>query len=147
MTITPIKTDEQQTTPSRVKDTGVPKVQAQGGEASDTPGKRKEISPLQPEDQNKRNMKRRMKPNHLEPVNSEMETVLQEPVQETKDPEWQKVETRKTKKKKNRETIAGSQEAPREADDAGELVKRTSTRSHEAYCQVIQMLAIWPHLE
>ena len=48
---TPMKTDEQQTTPSRVKDTGVPKVQAQGCEANGTPGKRKEISPLQPQDQ------------------------------------------------------------------------------------------------
>ena len=32
-----------------------------------------------------------------------METVSQEPVQETKDPEWQKVETKRTKKKKNKE--------------------------------------------
>ena len=94
---TPMKTDKQQTTPSSVKDTGVPKVQAQGGEANGTPGKRKEISPLQPEDQKKRKIKRRIKPIHLEPVDSELETVLQEPVHKTKDPEWQKVETKKTK--------------------------------------------------
>ena len=47
--------------------------------------------------------KRRMKLNHLDQIDSDMETVLQEPVQETKDPEWQKVETKKTKKKKNKE--------------------------------------------
>ena len=45
----------------------------------------------------------RMKPNHLEPTDSEMETVLQEPVQETNDPEWQKVETKKTREMKNKE--------------------------------------------
>ena len=44
-------------------------------------------------------------------------------------------------------TSAGSQEAPQpKADDAGELVERMSTRSHEAY-QGLQMLTIWPHLE
>ena len=42
-----------------------------------------------------------MKPNYLEPIDSEM--VSQEPVQETKDPEWQMVEKKKTKKKKNKE--------------------------------------------
>ena len=31
-----------------------------------------------------------------------METVSQESVQETKDPEWQKLETKKTKRKKQR---------------------------------------------
>ena len=36
-TTAPMKTNEQKTTPSRVKDTGVPKVQAQGGEANGTP--------------------------------------------------------------------------------------------------------------
>ena len=44
-----------------------------------------------------------MKPNHLEPTDSEMETVLQDPVQETKEREWQKVEAKKTKRKKNKE--------------------------------------------
>ena len=43
MTIAPTKANKQQTTPSRVKGTGVPKVQAQGGEANNTPGKRKEL--------------------------------------------------------------------------------------------------------
>ena len=100
MTTTSMKTGEQQTT--RVKETGIPKVQAHGGEANGTPGKRK-ISPLQPKEQKKRKIKRRMQPNHLEPVDAEMETVLQNPVQETKDPKWQKVETKKTKKKKNKE--------------------------------------------
>ena len=53
---------------TRVKDTGVLKVQAQGGKSNGTPGKRKEISPLQPEDQMKGKIKRRMKPNYLEPI-------------------------------------------------------------------------------
>ena len=103
ITTASMKTDEQQTTPSRVKGTGAPKVQAQGVETNGTPGKRKGISPLQAEDQQKRKIKRRMKPNHLEPTDSEMETVLQDPVQETKDREWQKVEAKKTKRKKNKE--------------------------------------------
>ena len=77
-----MKTNEQQTTSSRVKDTGVPEVQAPGGEANGTSGKWKEISPLQAEDQKKRKIKRRMKPNHLKPIDSEMEIVSQEPVQE-----------------------------------------------------------------
>ena len=33
MTTTPMKIGEQHTTPSRVKETGIPKVQAHGGEA------------------------------------------------------------------------------------------------------------------
>ena len=37
MTTAPMKTNEQQITPSHVKDTGVPKVQAQGGEANGHP--------------------------------------------------------------------------------------------------------------
>ena len=98
-----MKTNKQQTTPSRVKDTGAPKVQAQGGETNGAPGKRKGISPLQVEDQQKRKIKRRMKPNHLKPTDSEMETVLQVPVQETINREWQKVETKKTKRKKKKE--------------------------------------------
>ena len=97
------KTDEQQTSPSRVKGTGAPKVQAQGVETNGTPGKRKGISPLQAKDQQKMKIKRRMKPNHLEPTDSEIETVLQDPVQEIKDREWQKVEAKKTKRKKNKE--------------------------------------------
>ena len=44
-----------------------------------------------------------MKPNHLEPTDPEMETVLQNPVQETKDREWQKVEAKKTRRKRNNE--------------------------------------------
>ena len=44
-----------------------------------------------------------MKPNHLKPTDSEMKTVFQEPVQKTKDPEWQNVETNKTKEKRNKE--------------------------------------------
>ena len=106
-----MKTNEQQTTPSRVKDTCVLKVQAQGGEANVTPGKQKEISPLQPEDQEKRKIKRRMKPNHLE-IDPEMETVSQDPVQETKYPEWQKVETKKTKMKKNKEKNGPKKKVP-----------------------------------
>ena len=53
-----MKTNEQPTTPLRVKDIGVPKVQAHGGEAHGTPGKRKEISPLRHEDQKKRKIKK-----------------------------------------------------------------------------------------
>ena len=96
-------TNDQQTTPSRVKDTGALKVQAQGGEANGTPSKRKQISPLQAKDQQKRQIKRRMKPNYLEPIESEMGTVSEELAQESKEPEWQKVETKKTKMKKNKE--------------------------------------------
>ena len=43
-----------------------------------------------------------MKLNYLEPIDSEMETISPEPVQETKDPEWQMVETNKTKKEEKR---------------------------------------------
>ena len=103
ITTASIKANGQETTLSRVKDTGAPKVQTQGGETNGTPGKRKGISLLQAEDQQKRKIKRRMKPNHLEPTDSEMATVLQDPVQETIDREWQKVETKKTKRKKNKE--------------------------------------------
>ena len=45
MPTTPMQTDDQQTAPSRVKETGIPKGQAHGGEANGTRGKRK-ISPL-----------------------------------------------------------------------------------------------------
>ena len=83
-----MKTNEEQTTPSRVKDTGVPKVQAQSGKANGTPGKRKEIYP---------SSTRRLK----EEVNQE--AISQNLIQETKDPEWQMVETKKTKKKKNKD--------------------------------------------
>ena len=82
-----MKTNDQQTTPSRVKDTGAPKVQAQGGEANGTTSKRKQISPLQAKDQQKRKIKRRMKPNYLHPIESEMVTVSEEPAQESKEPE------------------------------------------------------------
>ena len=75
MTTAPKKTNEQQTTPSLVNGTGVPKVQAQGGEANATPGKQKEISPQEPEDQKERKIKRRVNPNCLKPIDSEIETV------------------------------------------------------------------------
>ena len=52
------KTSAQQTTPSCVRDTGAPKVQAQGGETNGTPGKRKGISPLQAEAQQKENQEK-----------------------------------------------------------------------------------------
>ena len=48
-------------------------------------------------------MKRTMKPNYLEPIDSEMEIVSQEPIQETEDPEWQMVEKKKTIKTINKE--------------------------------------------
>ena len=35
---------------------------------------------------------------------------------------------------------------PAQAAKKAELVERTSTRSHKAY-QMLQMLAIWPHLQ
>ena len=104
MTTAPIKTNEQQTAPSRVKDTGVSKVQAQGSETNATPSKRKEISPLQPEVQKKRKIKTRMKRNYLEPIDSEMNTVSQEQVQETKDPKWQMVDE-EDKKEENKRTV------------------------------------------
>ena len=59
MTTAPMKTNEQQITPSCVQDTGVPKVQAQGGEANGTPIKRKEILTLQPEGRKRRRIKSR----------------------------------------------------------------------------------------
>ena len=52
-----------------------------------------------------------MKPNHLE-IDPEMETVSQDPVQETKYPEWQKVETKKTKMKKNKEKNGPKKKVP-----------------------------------
>ena len=95
MTTTPMKTDEHQTTPLHVEEICILKVQAHGGEPNRTSGKRK-ISPLQPKDQKKRKIKRRMQPNLLEPVVSEMEKVLQEPVQEQKSALVIKLTERKT---------------------------------------------------
>ena len=80
MTTAPMKTNKQQTIPSRVQDIGVSDVQAQGGEANGTPNQWNEISILQLQDQKKMKIKRRMKPNHLEPIDSQIETVSQEPV-------------------------------------------------------------------
>ena len=71
------------------------------GNVSDTPSKRKEISPLQPEGRKKRKIKsRKEKPEEEAPCNLEMETDSPKADQETRNPVWQKVETRKTKKKK-----------------------------------------------
>ena len=56
-------------------------MQAKDGEANGTPSIWKGISPRQPEDQKKRKIKRRMKPNYLEPIDAEIETVSPEPVQ------------------------------------------------------------------
>ena len=50
MTNPPKKTAELQTPPSLAKGASVPKVKEKVGDVSDTPSKRKEISPLQPED-------------------------------------------------------------------------------------------------
>ena len=57
MTNPPKKTAELQTPPSLAEGTSVPKVKENVGDESDTPGKRKEISPLQPGGRKKRKTK------------------------------------------------------------------------------------------
>ena len=103
ITNTSKKTAEQQTSPSLAKGTSVLKVTEKVGKVSDTPSKRKDISPLQPEGRKKRKIiSRKEKPEQNAPCALNLETDPPEADQEVKDPAWQQVETRKTKKKKRK---------------------------------------------
>ena len=74
------------------------------GKVSGTPSKRKDILPLQLEGRKKRNIKsRKEKPEQSAACNLELETDPPEADQEVKDPAWQQVKTRKTKKKREKE--------------------------------------------
>ena len=86
--------------PSLVKGTSVLKVTDEVCKVSDTPSKRKDISPLQVEGRRKRNINsREEKPEQNAPCDLELETDSPEADQEVKDPVWQQVETRKMEKK------------------------------------------------
>ena len=86
----PKKTTEQQTSPSLAKGTIVLKVTEKVGKVSDTPSKRKDISPLQLEGRKKGKIKsRKEKPEQNAPCDLELEMDPPETDQEVKDPTWQ----------------------------------------------------------
>ena len=97
----PLKnTSKLQTRPSLAKRTSVPKVEEKVGDVNDTPSKRKETSPFQPESRKKRKIKnRKKKPEQKAPCDMRMETDPPKTDQESTDPAWQNVETTKKKKK------------------------------------------------
>ena len=100
ITNTPKKTAEQQISPSLVKGTSVLKMTEKVGKVSDTPSKRKDISPISLKVEREGTLKAERRSQSKMRLVTESETDLPEADQEAKDPACQQAVTSKTKKKK-----------------------------------------------